>query len=74
MLVLLYQRLGENTIPEDKKITPQRRYDRDKTKLYGVKVVITTEKDIYDKLEATPNKSGYIKSLIKQDLEKERQK
>lgn len=36
--------------------------------MYGVKVVITTERDIYEKLEATPNKSGYIKSLIKKDI------
>lgn len=36
--------------------------------MYGVKVVITTEKDIYNKLEATPNKSGYIKQLIKKDI------
>ena len=38
--------------------------------MYGVKVVITTEKEIYEKLESTPNKSGYIKDLIKKDIAK----
>lgn len=36
--------------------------------MYGVKVVITTERDIYEKLESTQNKSGYIKALIKKDI------
>lgn len=48
-----------------------KKYDKANTKLYGVKVVITTERDVYEKLEATPNKSGYIKSLIRKDLESE---
>lgn len=45
------------------------KYDKANTKMYGVKVVIPTERDIYEKLESTPNKSGYIKNLIKNDLE-----
>lgn len=56
----------------EKKLTAKARYDKAKTKMYGVKVVIPTERDIYDKLENTPNKSGYIKALIKADLEKGR--
>ncbi len=50
---------------------PQARYDKAKTKMYGVKVVITTERDVYEKLEQTPNKSGYIKALIRADISKE---
>lgn len=38
--------------------------------MYGVKVVIPTETEIYEKLEAIPNKSGYIKELIRADLAK----
>jgi len=38
--------------------------------MYGVKVVISTEKNIYDKLERTENKRGYIKDLIRADIEK----
>ena len=35
----------------------------------------TTEQDIIDKLESVPNKSGYIKRLIRADIaaDKERQ-
>lgn len=54
----------------NKKSTAKERYDKAKTKVYGVKVVIPTEPDIYDKLESTPNKSGYIKNLIRADLAK----
>lgn len=53
---------------ENKHQKPQAKYDKAKTKLYGVKVVIPTERDIYEKLEKTPNKSGYIKSLIRADM------
>ena len=52
----------------EKKETPQKRYDKANTKMYGIKVVITTEREIYDKLESTQNKSGYIKALIKKDI------
>jgi hypothetical protein len=54
----------------EKKVTPQARYDKANTKMYGVKVVISTERDIYEKLESTPNRSGYIKSLIRADISK----
>lgn len=57
-------------MPNDK-ITPQARYDKANTKMYGVKVVLSTERDIYEKLESIPNKSGYIKRLIRQDIARE---
>ena len=50
-------------------MTPQQKYDKENTKVYGIKVVKTTEKDIYEKLESIPNKSGYIKELIRKDLQ-----
>lgn len=50
--------------------TPQQRYDKKNTKTYSVKVVKTTEKDIFDKLESEPNKAGYIKQLIRKDINK----
>lgn len=55
---------------EAKPQKPQARYDKAKTKMYGVKVVIPTEHDVYEKLEQTPNKSGYIKALIRADIAK----
>ena len=51
-----------------KKLTPQERYDKDNTRTYAIKVVKTTEPDIFEKLENEPNKSGYIKRLIREDL------
>ena len=50
-----------------------KKYDKAHTKMYGVKVVITTEREIYEKLENTPNKSGYIKELIKKDIAENKQ-
>lgn len=52
----------------EKRETPQSRYDKAHTKTYGVKVVIKTERDVYERLEAIPNKSGYIKDLIRKDI------
>lgn len=53
------------------KATPsQRRYSVSKTKNYTVTVMKeTTEKDIYEKLESVPNVNGYIKGLIRADIE-----
>ena len=51
-------------------MTAKERYDKAKTKMYAIKVVETTESDIIEKLESVPNKSGYIKSLIRKDIEK----
>ena len=53
------------------KPTPQDRYNKKSTKLYSVKVVRTTESDILAKLESVPNRSRYIKDLIRQDINKE---
>ena len=51
-------------------MTAKERYDKAKTKMYAIKVVKTTESDIIEKLESVPNTSGYIKSLIRKDIEK----
>jgi len=52
----------------EKKITPQSRYDKAKTKFYAIKVVKTTEQDIINRLDEQKNKAGYIKSLIRKDI------
>ena len=46
------------SIADEKKITPQAKYDKANTKIYAVKVVKTTEQDIMTKLEEQKNKSG----------------
>lgn len=50
-------------------LTPQQKYDKENTKTYAVKVMKNTEADIYKKLESLDNKSGYIKKLIRNDIE-----
>lgn len=48
--------------------TPQDKYAKKNTKVYSIKVVKTTESDIYNKLSNVGNTSGYIKSLIRKDI------
>lgn len=52
-------------------LTPKQKYDKNKTKMYALKVVKSTEADIIEKLESVPNKAGYIKSLIRADIAKQ---
>ena len=52
------------------KPTPQDRYAAKYKKQYSLPCFTTTEQDIIDKLESVPNKAGYIKSLIRADIAK----
>lgn len=47
---------------------PQANWDKKNTVRYVVKVTKTTESDIIERLEDEPNKSGYIKTLIRKDI------
>lgn len=55
-----------------KKERPQDRYNREKTTVIKTRFVNATEKDLLDKLASVPNRSGYIKSLIRADIEREK--
>lgn len=46
-----------------------KKYNEKNTKIYPIKVNLKTEKDIYDKLESVGNVNGYIKQLIRNDIE-----
>lgn len=48
----------------------QDKYDKAMTKQIKLKLNIETDKDIIAKLDAVPNKQGYIKELIRADLSK----
>jgi hypothetical protein len=52
--------------------TPQERYHAKNRKDYKLSCMKSTEQDIIDKLESVPNKAGYIKALIRKDLNKKR--
>ena len=44
------------------------KWQKENVKRYGFPVMIKTEADIIAKLESVPNKSGYIKALIRADI------
>lgn len=56
----------------EKKESPQARYNRTRCKLYSFRFVLSTEADLIARLEAQPNKAGYVKSLIRADIEKDK--
>lgn len=58
----------------DRKITPQERYHKTSTINVNIRLMKNTEQDIIDHLAAQPNKAGYIKSLIRADMEREAKK
>ena len=51
---------------------PQDRYNREKTTVVNIRLVKSTEADIIAQLEKQPNKSSYIKTLIRADIAKTR--
>lgn len=46
----------------------QAKYDAKATKQIKLKLNITSDKDILDKLDQVDNKQGYIKELIRKDI------
>ena len=50
----------------------QEKYKKENSKQYIVRVMLTTESDIAEKLESVDNKAGYIKRLIREDIEREK--
>lgn len=51
--------------------TPQTRYESKYIRRIQLKLNTRTDADLLAHLEAQPNMQGYIKSLIRADLEKE---
>ena len=47
----------------------QARYDKAHCRTYGLKLNLETDKDIIEKLSSVPSMQGYIKQLIRQDLQ-----
>jgi len=46
------------------------KYDRDHTRQVMLKLNLSTDSDIIEKLDAVANRQGYIKSLIRDDIKK----
>lgn len=51
-------------------IKAQAKYDAANTKQVHLKLNRNTDRDVIDKLNSVPSKQGYIKKLIRADLEK----
>lgn len=54
----------------DKTYAPQDRYDTANTRQVKFKFNLKTDADILARLDAVPNKQGYIKKLIREDLKR----
>lgn len=46
------------------------KYHKEKTKSIAIRLMISTESDIIEKLDSVENKAGYIKKLIREDINK----
>ena len=57
---------------EKRKETPQERYQKKYRVSFIVPMMKTTEADLIEWMKQQPNKSGYIKSLIRADMEKQK--
>ena len=55
--------------PKDNNYAAQYKYDAKNAKNFTMKLNLNTDKDIWDKLAAVDNKQGYIKALIRKDIE-----
>lgn len=60
----------EETMADERKRTPQEKYDAENTKRFGLKLNLKYDEDIIQKLESVESKQTYIKSLIRADLAK----
>lgn len=68
-----YPKRGERKVPLDreKQRLAQRRYFA-KTKQYLIRVNPDNESDIIERLDSVPNRSGYIKGLVRADIARSR--
>lgn len=62
--------LYDSELAPVKRKSPQSRYDATHTTMITMKLNTTTDADILRKLQEVGNKQGYIKSLIRADMEK----
>lgn len=55
---------------EQKKLSPQARFEKEKCTRISIKLVNKTDADILEHLAKKSNKQGYIKALIRADIKK----
>ena len=54
----------------DAQIKAQAKYDAENTRQVHLKLNRNTDKDVLERLDDVPSKQGYIKRLIREDLER----
>ena len=54
----------------ERKLTPQERYQKANTISCNLRLCKNTEQDIIEHLGKQPNKCGYLKRLIREDMAK----
>lgn len=52
------------------KIQANNRYNAKSSKIIPLRLNLNTDSDILDKLDRAPSKAGYIKELIRKDMQK----
>lgn len=52
----------------------QIKYQKEKMKPYTIRLSTVTEQDIIDRLDSQDNKAGYVKRLIREDIERSKNK
>lgn len=55
---------------KDDKYKAQKKYQQEKQKQYQFRFTKTTDADIIEKLDSVENRLGYIRELIRKDLQK----
>lgn len=55
---------------KDDKYKAQKKYQLEKQKQYQFRFTRSTDADIIEKLDSVPNRLGYIRELIRKDLQK----
>ena len=53
---------------DEKRMTPQQRYDEKYRKVVSIAFFTSTEQELLDWLDRQDNKAGYIKRLIREDM------
>lgn len=67
-----YKKKGEDMATEAKR-KANARYDAVNTTKVMLKLNLNTEMDIIERLEEVGNKNGYIKQLIREDIERNKE-
>lgn len=57
---------------DKKRIAYHTEWDKKNTIQFKMKLVRTTDADVIEKLQSVPNRQGYLKALIREDIKREK--